>query len=412
MRNNLFLKLYGIIFLSSLGLFTLVAVLLTPIVESRFVDDAISRDSAKDAAGAFFLLEKALYQRPESSWQKALEEFPADANFSVDVFKKAALAFSTKQLDSLAQNDIVVDAQITNGFVAFKELNGNWVMAITDLAVSDELETIQTQLQIAANVIAAFMFFLTTGLVLRYLQSRLEPLNNFAQQLSIGQFETKLPTKNQDNFGLMFARLNESAARLAQLIATRKSLVDGIGHDLRTPLSRIRFLLASIQDHDATLSDIKRNLDEIDTTIQTTLKFARLDQDVTMVERELDTWLQEILAPYETADLTVTLSIEPIVPPKTWQAEIQPELLQRAVVNLLENAKAHTQSEINVTLGVNDSDWFIQIDDNGPGFAPDAGPRLGLTIVSAIMQIHGGSFNKAQSPLGGARVSLRWPRKK
>ena len=125
MRNNLFLKLYGIIFLSSLGLFTLVAVLLTPLVESRFMDDAISRDSAKDAAGAFFLLEKALYQRPQSSWQKELEEFPAGANFSVDIFKKAALAFSTKQLHSLAQNDIVVDEQITSGFVAFNELNGN-----------------------------------------------------------------------------------------------------------------------------------------------------------------------------------------------------------------------------------------------------------------------------------------------
>lgn len=409
MGSKLFLKLYGIIVLSSLGLFTLTAVLIMPVLETRLLNAALDRDSINDASGAFFLLESVLEHQPQSNWRDQLARFPRDANFRVEVFQRNNLPFSGQQRQRLSNGEIVLDEQVIADFVAFEAVDDEWVMAISDLAVSDELQNLETRLQLATNAFAGLLFLLTTGLVLRYLHYRLQPLDRFAEQLSTGRFTAKLPTKSQDDIGLMFTRLNDSASRLAQLIATRKSLVDGVGHDLRTPLSRIRFLLASIENHDTALTDIRRNLDEIDTTIQSTLQFARLDQVVTTEKVELNSWLAKILAPYESTDLMVNLALSSEPDATSQLAKIQPDLMKRAVINVLENAKTHTTSQISVALIATNESWRITIDDDGPGFSETVSPRLGLTIVSAVMQIHKGSMECVQSSLGGARVVLSWP---
>jgi signal transduction histidine kinase len=101
----------------------------------------------------------------------------------------------------------------------------------------------------------------------------------------------------------------------------------------------------------------------------------------------------------------------------------------RVVRNLLDNACRHAASKVSLTLGTRDGSVWLVVDDDGPGIpvadrervfdrftrldegrARDAGGvGLGLSMVKAIVERHGGSVVVDDAPLGGARLIVQLP---
>jgi two-component system OmpR family sensor kinase len=103
--------------------------------------------------------------------------------------------------------------------------------------------------------------------------------------------------------------------------------------------------------------------------------------------------------------------------------------MQTAIQNLIQNALGYAKTSILLTLKVMPQQFIIEVDDDGEGVPPEQRERifesfvriyceptnrsgfgLGLALVKRIMDWHLGSASCAQSPLGGARFTLVWPR--
>lgn len=104
-----------------------------------------------------------------------------------------------------------------------------------------------------------------------------------------------------------------------------------------------------------------------------------------------------------------------------------PDDLHRLVLNLVENALAHTPpgTIVDVSLGRDGDRLALEVSDSGPGIPDElrerifdrfvraertgGGSGLGLSIVRAVAEAHGGSVSVAESPTGGARFTVRLP---
>ena len=103
--------------------------------------------------------------------------------------------------------------------------------------------------------------------------------------------------------------------------------------------------------------------------------------------------------------------------------------LARLVRNLLDNARRHAQTRVELSLADRDDDRRAHVDDDGPGIDPDdrervferftrlddgrardaGGLGIGLAIVKAIVEQHGGTVTIDDAPIGGARFVVPLP---
>jgi two-component system phosphate regulon sensor histidine kinase PhoR len=108
-----------------------------------------------------------------------------------------------------------------------------------------------------------------------------------------------------------------------------------------------------------------------------------------------------------------------------------PDYLERAIANLIDNAIKYTQERgaINLTVSASDGQIFLEVSDNGIGIPADDIPRiferfyrvdrsrsremggtgLGLSIVKHVAQVHGGGIDVTSDPGAGSRFRLRLP---
>jgi len=215
------------------------------------------------------------------------------------------------------------------------------------------------------------------------------------------------------------------AGRLARQESERAMLLAGVSHDLRGPLARIRMaaeLLPDSADVAARRASIVRNVDVADRLIASFLEYVRAAElplastvDVVAVARHL------LQARDEPADMLALAAPERLDVPRSHEL-----LLERLLANLVDNALRHGKPPVRVRLGSDAGDAIIEVEDQGPGIAPDArerltqafargdasrgtpGTGLGLAIVQQIARRMGGTLSFESSD-GSSRVRVRLP---
>lgn len=282
---------------------------------------------------------------------------------------------------------------------------------------------------------------LATYPIVRKLTRRLERLQDGVQQWGEGDLSTRVPETGQDEVAFLAKRFNQAAERVQTLVksheallASQKSLLANASHELRSPLTRIRMglELMGAGTSPAFKAEISRNINELDQLIEEILLASRLDA------READLGTIESvdligLAAEECARVEAELDLP--TNPHTGAATTElavpgiSKLLRRAVRNLLENARRYGAGEIRLSLNQTPGHALIQVSDHGPGvpedlreriFEPfyrlpgaterDGGVGLGLALVKAIAQRHGGRVACADNPGGGATFVLELPK--
>jgi signal transduction histidine kinase len=216
---------------------------------------------------------------------------------------------------------------------------------------------------------------------------------------------------------------NAMAATVTKTLESQRHLLSAVGHDLRTPLTAMRINLEFVEDSE--LRDgLLRNLDELQALTEQVLAAAkgaggeqRRSVDLSALVESLCTDLDEIGEPVSWANH----SPAPIF--------CRPNEIKRAVRNLVENAVAYGH-KADVRIANTGDGYDVVVEDEGPGipetdrqrvFEPfvrlessrneaTGGTGLGLTLVKAIAEGHGGAVILESRPGGGLRARIHLPR--
>ncbi len=236
--------------------------------------------------------------------------------------------------------------------------------------------------------------------------------------------QPKLEEKGSREIRNAARAFNTMQDRLHRYLDSRTRVLAAMSHDLKTPLTRLRLQVETLDDPDAQLR-IGKQLDEMESMVRGALALFRgLDDDEALAPVDLDALLATLQAEFTQMNGEVTIEGSA---PRPFVGK--PQALKRCLTNLIENAiKFGGRAKIHVQDG---AAVVIHVEDNGPG-VPEAelehvfepfyrvessrsratgGTGLGLSIARDIAQAHGGSLSLRNLPAGrGLEATLTLPR--
>jgi two-component system osmolarity sensor histidine kinase EnvZ len=212
---------------------------------------------------------------------------------------------------------------------------------------------------------------------------------------------------------------NRMQERLRRFLAQRTTMLAGVSHDLRTPLTRLRLTLAMLPAiPPADLAEMTSDIEEMEKLIGIYLAFARGEGNEGAQPTDLAALLEEVANAGRRAGAQISCTL-----PENLFVTLRPEAMRRAIANLLDNAQRHAKNIMLSATQISERTIRICIDDDGPGiplsqretlFRPfetssPGGTGLGLAIARDIVGAHGGNILLADSPMGGLRAIIELP---
>ncbi len=247
---------------------------------------------------------------------------------------------------------------------------------------------------------------------------------------STGDLSRRIDVPGADEVSRLAAAFNQMLGALQASVAAQRQLVADASHELRTPLTSLRTNIEvlerggviSDEDRRRLLADVRSELEELTVLVADLVELGRGSEPVqTAVDVRLDQLVATAVGRAAARQTRVRFeaSLEPCV------VQGVPERLERAIVNLLDNAAKFSPagSAVQVTLRGGE----LTVRDHGPGIAADDLPKvfdrfyrapaargtpgsgLGLAIVRQVAESHGGTVAAEPAPGGGARFRLRLP---
>ena len=224
------------------------------------------------------------------------------------------------------------------------------------------------------------------------------------------------------------AAFNTMAARIRRFVQDRTEMLTAIGHDLRTPITRLKLRAEFVED-DELRRKMLNDLEELEAMVSATLAFGR---DATATEPvsaiDLAELLRTVLDEAGDARPEAAEALSYAGPPHL-TVRARPLALKRALSNLIANAVSYGGSAA-VSLGAPLGGTIgVAIEDAGPGIPPQeldrvfepfhrvegsrnretGGVGLGLPIARNILRAHGGDVTLSNRPGGGARALVTLP---
>ena len=314
-----------------------------------------------------------------------------------------------------------------------------YVTVIQELPSSPAVWIDRFELIIPAFLIIVFL--IATIALARRVLNPIRQVSAAAQAISAGALHQRPTFARNDELGDLVHAFNVMADRNADLLLTQKQLLAQVGHELRTPLARVRVALDIARERLALadapqLHDVDRDLDEMARLISDILAVSRLETAqiqggigsmLRLEEVQLDALINEVTQRFAT-----TFPDRQISPSVIESGELLGDriLLGRVLWNLLENAHKHSPPDTPIELSATFEDrhaiWVV--DDAGDGIDPEliervfepfvqgrsrdastmSGFGLGLSLCKRVVDAHSGHIALENRSDGGlsARVVL------
>lgn len=390
------------------------------------LQDSNSAQLDPSTRATMILIEDKLAALPEESWPEALHELEEALGFAVRVLPPDDLVQATKPGSATQE---VFDAEDNPAYLRWSA-GLNAVLQIGPVPAAKTPENVLVRLVPALFYLSIFVF---VGVWIWPLIRDLNVLTRAAQEFAS---DYRRPTRTLDEVSSLrdlASSLDEMSSRIGNLIQGQKELTGALSHEMRTPLTRIKFALAVINDKTGIsdeLLSIDQDVQELDGLVKTMLDYARLDHPDTEINRQqipMDAWLDQIVEKFRAQNPQNL--IDASAPSDSVQMD--PYLVEVALNNLLVNACRYAKEKVRVQFSVDDSFCSLSVDDDGPGIPEQdrasvfkaftrldnsrnrvtGGYGLGLAIVARIAALHGGTAWSEQSDLGGARMVIRWAKR-
>lgn len=274
---------------------------------------------------------------------------------------------------------------------------------------------------VATSGLVVGLMLLAAWLIQRRINRPLRQLQRATHALGSGRAPGRLPEDGPSELAAVTRQFNLMAENLERNEGTRTLMLAGISHDIRTPLTKLRLLLAMNQLDEHTASGY---IQQIDAILAQFLDFGRSEGDEAPSVLDVNILVQQLAAEFGERGDTFVLNLEPALPAMC----LRPLALQRAIANLMENAVRYGKTGLAVDTQVDDGWVSIRVRDGGPGIPPDqveyltrpftraddarsnnGGTGLGLAIVDRLVRIHGGHLRLESPPEGGLHAAIRLP---
>ncbi len=269
------------------------------------------------------------------------------------------------------------------------------------------------------------MLVLALGAALA-LRSMLRPLNLLADAVTRVGFgnPTVLQEQGLPDFRRLIRAYNDMQGRIVSLIKSRTEALAAVGHDLRTPLARMRLNADSVE-HTETRDALLEDLDEMEQMVESLLLYFRGD-DHSEKARLVDLAVLSATVVYDLQDRGYDISYDG---PPHCDAWLRPVEFKRALSNLTHNACVYGTRSV-VRLHADEHNICIRVEDNGPGIPErdmqrvlepfqrlelarernTRGVGLGIPIALRVVTAAGGTLRLSNMPEGGLRAQIDLPR--
>ncbi len=404
-------------------------------VAEKYFQEWVQYDKANDYVGLFHILDEMYARLGPLGYQAIVDTVPDISNIPIQMLEFEELREAEPGLALLGHGDIhVQDSDSDILFYRIKDTNA--VVRVGPLQTYERLEVL--------SVWYNQMFFLVLGVSAFFwilnLQFKLTQLNKAATRLGEGDFSVRVSEKGRHKIGKLNRAFNVMAARIESLIQGHKSLTRAVAHELRTPVTRIRFQLDMLYQEDEKqqrndyMYGMSDDLNELNDMVDELLTYARFDREgpaITLRSHSLHQSIIKVIgARHFQSDIAIFYDDSWFLTDDALQyLPFEPKHIERAIGNLVSNAQRYAQSKIQIKVHRDQGVCFVYVDDDGPGipeqnrdqvFQPfirlddsrtraTGGYGLGLAIVLQIAQWHGGGVSIEKAPIGGARFIFSWP---
>ena len=256
--------------------------------------------------------------------------------------------------------------------------------------------------------------------------------------LQTGQFDARVPIRHsRDPLDELGARVNEMLGRIQSLVLGMRGALDNVAHDLRTPLTRFRNVAETALvagDADAARDGLAHALEEADrvsATLTALMDISEAETGTMALTREsvgLAGVVDEALSLYADEADDKAIAIRSNVPGDLHVIGDRTRLRQ-VLANLIENAVKYTGRDGHIDIGASAKDGFVTLTvrDTGMGIDPihiphvwdrlyradssrtTRGLGVGLSLVKAVVEAHGGNVGVSSVPGQGSTFSVALP---
>jgi signal transduction histidine kinase len=263
---------------------------------------------------------------------------------------------------------------------------------------------------------------IVTAFAARQFSKPIERLAAAVRQFGLNPLAPPIAETGPRELQEVIKTFNAMQAKIQKFVADRTMMLAAISHDLRTPLTRVRLRGEFIEDQEQQ-ARLFRDVDEMQNMVDGALALFR-DDAIAEETTSLDLPRVLLTIANDFADQGVDIGY---IGPAHAVYRGRPFALKRAFTNLIDNAAKYGKTP-EIELSSEETAFVVAIRDRGPGIPADAldnvfrpyyrldksrnrtagGVGLGLTVVQAIVQGHGGEIILKNRPEGGleARVVL------
>ncbi|ELD3492075.1 two-component system sensor histidine kinase RstB [Enterobacter hormaechei subsp. xiangfangensis] len=420
--KKLFVQFYLLLFVCFLVMTMLVGLVY------KFTAERAGRQSLDDLMkSSLYLMRSELREIPPHDWARTLKELDLNLSFDLRIEPMKDFDLAPPAMQRLRDGDIVaLDEKYT--FIQ-RIPRSHYVLAVGPVPYLYYLHQMRLLDLALLGFIAISLAFPVFIWMRPHWQDMLK-LESAAQRFGEGHLTERIHFESGSSFDRLGIAFNQMADNINALIASKKQLIDGIAHELRTPLVRLRYRLEMSENLTGAESQaLNRDIGQLEALIEELLTYARLDRPQTELHLstpDLPVWLQTHINDVQSVNPQRKLLTA--ITPGAYGA-LDMRLMERVLDNLMNNAMRYSETTLRIGLDLQGSQAILCVEDDGPGIEPaerekvfepfvrldpsrdraTGGCGLGLAIVRSIAQAMGGSVRCEASELGGARFVFSWP---
>ncbi|EOL9071003.1 two-component system sensor histidine kinase RstB [Cronobacter turicensis] len=421
--KKLFIQFYLLLFVCFLVMTMLVGLVY------KFTAERAGRQSLDDLMkSSLYLMRSELREIPPHEWNKTIKELDLNLSFKLRIQPMNQFHLDDINNRRLREGEIVaLDEEYT--FIQ-RIPRSHYVLAVGPVPYLYFLHQMRL-LDIALIALIAISLALPVFIWIRPHWQEMLRLESAAQRLGEGHLDERIHFDKASSFSRLGVAFNQMANNINALIVSKKQLIDGIAHELRTPLVRLRYRLEMSDNLSASESQaLNRDIGQLEALIEELLTYARLDRPQTELHlthpalpRWLHDYVDDVRLLHPERELIVTRVDEGDY------GALDMRLMERVLDNLVNNALRYSEQRLRIGLSLDGAQATLEVEDDGTGIPEDERSRvfepfvrldpsrdratggcgLGLAIVHSIATAMSGEVSVTQSDLGGAHFRFRWP---
>jgi signal transduction histidine kinase len=328
-------------------------------------------------------------------------------------------------------------APVSARLVALRLDDGTRLLVGRDLREVDAIRSVIERALLASAVVSVLLAFAGALVFRRSLEARIGGIRRTAARIAAGDLSSRIALQGDDEFARLGADINQMLDRIESLMEGVRHVSNSIAHDLRTPLGRVRNrldrALQAAADPQALVGDARLAIEDIDGLISLfdkLLQIAAAEAGMrtrSFEELDLGEIARDMTELYEATAEEQGVALR-FLGDEAVRIRGDRHLLANALASLIDNAIKYARAGLHVEVEVRHAgrDAVVTVRDYGPG-VPEGdmdkvterfyrvdqsrhlpGNGLGLSIVTAIAQLHGATFG-LRNARPGLEVGITFP---